>query len=112
MYRNRNADDVHISASMQSADQLVSDRTCSHTKRNYASKIKKAVDWFKNNNHSNCLNEDRTEFLLPIPSRPLLEFFGSVYKPALIAKLLSIMERLWRTSFEDMKMNVILIRYQ
>ena len=77
MFRGRNDDEVRISESMQSADQLVSDRTCNDTKRNYASKIKKAVDWFKNNNHSNCLNEGSTEFILPIPSRPLLEFFGS-----------------------------------
>ena len=78
MFRRRNDDEVRISESMQSADQLVSDRTCNDTKRNYASKIKKAVDWFKNNNNSNCLNKDNTEFILPIPSRPLLEFFGSI----------------------------------
>ena len=50
MFRGRSDDEVRISESMQSADQLVSDRTCNDTKRNYASKIKKAVDWFKNNN--------------------------------------------------------------
>ena len=74
MFRGRNDDEVRISESMQSADQLVSDRTCNDTMRNYASKIKKA-DWFKNsNNHSNCLNEGSTEFIfiLPISSRPLL----------------------------------------
>ena len=57
MFRGRNDDEVRVSESMQSADQLVSDRTCNDTKSNYASKIKKAVDWFKNYNHSNCLNE-------------------------------------------------------
>ena len=54
MFRGRSDDEVRISETMQSADQLVSDRTCNGTKRNYASKIKKAVDWFKNNNHSNA----------------------------------------------------------
>jgi len=70
------------SESMQSADQLLADRTCSDTKKNYASKIRRATEWFRSNNHANCLNADGTDFLLPIPTRELLEFFGHLCKPA------------------------------
>ena len=73
---------VFASESMQSADQLLVDRTCSDTKKNYASKIRKATEWFRSNNYANCLNADGTDFLLPIPTRQLLEFFGHLCKPA------------------------------
>ena len=70
---------VFASESMQSADQLLADRTYSDTEKNYASK---ATEWFRSNNYANCLNADGTDFLLPIPTRQLLEFFGHLCKPA------------------------------
>jgi hypothetical protein len=63
------------------AENLQSKRTCEATKQSYASKINQALIWFRANHHD-FLTEDGRSFQLPIPSGPLLAFFGVLGKAA------------------------------
>lgn len=63
------------------AENLQSKRTSAGTKGTYGSKVKKAIEWFKEH-RPHCLSSQKTEFVLPIPCKELKEFFGHLCSAA------------------------------
>jgi hypothetical protein len=63
------------------AGDLQNKRTSPGTKGTYGSKVKKAIEWFAAH-RPNCLNTQRSEFVLPIPCKELKEFFGHLCSAA------------------------------
>ena len=59
------------------AEKLKSKRTNQSTKLTYKSKIRTMIDWLSEH-ASECLNEDQSDIIIPVPNNVVLNFFGHI----------------------------------
>ena len=59
------------------AEKLKSKRTNQSTKLTYKSKLRTMIDWLSEH-ASECLNEDQSDIIIPVPNNVVLNFFGHI----------------------------------